>query len=83
MCPAAQSKQEADRSEQCIRGATATRKLLYKSSTGIALALLSPAVLAAQEAVVATVITIGPISVFILFVILVVLGVYSMGSRDK
>ncbi len=59
------------------------RKLLYKSGTGIGLALLSPVVLAAREEVVATTISKVPIYAFILFVIVVIVGVYFMRSRDK
>ncbi|MBI3042506.1 MAG: CBS domain-containing protein [Betaproteobacteria bacterium] len=58
------------------------RKSLYKSGTGIGLALLSPAVLATQEDVL-TIVGIAPMYAFILFVIVVIVGVYFMRSRDK
>jgi CBS domain-containing protein len=60
------------------------RKLLYKSGTGIGLALLSPAVLAAtQEEVLTTLFGQVQTYVFIVFVIIVIVGVYFMRSRDK
>ena len=58
------------------------RKLLYKSGTGIGLALLSPAVLATQEEVLTTIGKV-PMYAFIVFVIVVIVGVYFMRSRDK
>ncbi len=59
------------------------RKLRYKSGTGIGLALLSPAVLAAtQEEELTTVIKVSMYA-FIVFVIVVIVGVYFMRSRDK
>jgi len=60
------------------------RKLLYKSGTGIGLALLSPAVFAAtQEEVLTTLFGQVQMYVFIAFVIIVIAGVYFMRSRDK
>ena len=60
------------------------RKLLYKSGTGIGLALLSPAALAAtQEEVQTTLFGQVQMYVFIAFVIIVIAGVYFMKSRDK
>ena len=60
------------------------RKLLYKSGTGIALALLSPAVLAATLDEVQTTIF-GQVQVYVViaFVIIVIAGVYFMKSQDK
>ena len=59
------------------------RKLRYKSGTGMGLALLSPAVLAATlEEVLTTVIKVSMYA-FIVFVIVVIVGVYFMRSRDK
>jgi CBS domain-containing protein len=58
------------------------RKLFYKSGTGIGLALLSPAVLAAQEEVLTTIAKVLIYAV-ILFVIGVIVVVYFMRSRDK
>jgi CBS domain-containing protein len=59
------------------------RKLRYKTGTGIGLALLSPAVLAATlEEELATIIKVSMYA-FILFVIVVIVGVYFMRSRDK
>jgi len=58
------------------------RKLLYKSTTAIGLALLSPAVFATLEEV-QTAIGKVPMYAFILFLIVVAVGVYSMRSRDK
>ena len=60
------------------------RKLLYKSSTGIGLTLLSSASLAAtQEELLSTLM--GQIQMYLLiaFVIIVIAGVYFMRSRDK
>ena len=60
------------------------RKLLYKSGTGIGLALLSPAALAAtQEEVQTTIFGQVQMYVFIAFVIIVTVAVYFMKSRDK
>jgi CBS domain-containing protein len=60
------------------------RKFLYKSATGIGLALLSPAVFAAtQEEVLTTLFGQVQMYVFIVFVIIVIAGVYFMRSRDK
>jgi CBS domain-containing protein len=60
------------------------RKLLYKLGTGIGLALLSPAVLAAtQQEVQLTTFEQVQMYMFIIFVILVITGVYLMRSRDK
>ncbi len=61
------------------------KKLLYKSGTGIGLALLfSPAVLAAtQEEVLTLLLGQVQVYVFIGFVIIVIAGVYFMTSRDK
>jgi CBS domain-containing protein len=59
------------------------RKLRYKSGTGIGLALLSPAVLAATlEEELTTVIKVSMYA-FIVFVIVVIVGVYFMRSQDK
>jgi CBS domain-containing protein len=59
------------------------RKLRYQLGTGIGLALLSPAVLAATlEEELATVIKVSMYA-FIFFVIVVIVGVYFMRSRDK
>lgn len=82
MCTTLQSEQEAGRSRHCHRAETAMKKLL-KAGAGAGLALLSHAVLATQEDVVATVVNKGPICVFILFIVIVILGVYSTKSRDK
>ena len=57
-------------------------KLFCKSSTGIGLALLSPAVLATQEELLTTVGKV-PIYALILFAIVVIVAVYFMRSRDK
>ncbi len=60
------------------------KKLLYKSGTGIGLALLSSAALAAtQEELLTTLM--GQIQMYVLiaFVIIVIAGVYFMRSRDK
>jgi CBS domain-containing protein len=60
------------------------RKLLYKSSTGIGLILLSSAALAeTQEELLTTLL--GQIQMYALiaFVIIVIAGVYFMRSRDK
>jgi len=60
------------------------RNLLYKWGTGIGLALLSPAVLAAtQEEVQTTLFGQVQIYIFIIFVNIVIIGVYLMRSRDK
>jgi CBS domain-containing protein len=67
-----------------LRGATAMRKLLYKSGTGIGLALLSSPVLAATlDEVQTTIFGQVQMYVFIAFVIIVIAGVYFMKSRDK
>ena len=59
------------------------RNLRYKSGTGIGLALLSPALLAATlEEELTTVIKVSMYA-FIVFVIVVIIGVYFMRSRDK
>ena len=60
------------------------RKLLYKSGTGIGLALLSSPVLAATLDEVQTTLF-GQVQVyaFIAFVIIVIVGVYFMKSQDK
>jgi CBS domain-containing protein len=59
------------------------RNLRYKSGTGIGLALLSPAVLAATlEEELATVIKVSMYA-FIVFVIVVIVGVYFMRLQDK
>ena len=60
------------------------RKLLYKSGAGIALALLSPAVLAATLDEVQTTIF-GQVQVYVIiaFVIIVIAAVYFMKSQDK
>jgi CBS domain-containing protein len=60
------------------------RKLLYKSGTGIGLALLSPAVLAATLDEVQTTLF-GQVQMYALiaFVIIISAGVYFMRSRDK
>jgi CBS domain-containing protein len=65
-------------------GATAMRKLLYKSGTGFGLALLSPAVLAATLDQEQTALF-GQVQMYVLvaFVIIVAAGVYFMRSRDK
>lgn len=59
------------------------RKLPYKSGTGIGLALLSPAALAATQEETLTLITEVMACVFIVFVIVVIISVYFMKSRDK
>ena len=60
------------------------RKLLYKSGTGIGLALLSSPVLAATlDEVQTTIFGQVQMYVFIAFVIIVIVGVYFMKSRDK
>jgi CBS domain-containing protein len=58
------------------------RKLLYRSTTAIGLAVLSPAVFATLEEVQTT---IGKVTMyaFILFLIVVTVGVYFMRLRDK
>jgi CBS domain-containing protein len=60
------------------------RKLLYKLGTGIGLALLSPAAMAATHEDLLTTLF-GQVQLYILiaFVIIVVIGVYFMKSRDK
>ena len=59
-------------------------KLLYKSGTGIGLALLSSATLAAtQEELLTTLFGQIQMYAFIAFVIIVIAGVYFMRSRDK
>ena len=60
------------------------RKLLYKSGTGIGLALLSSAALAATQEELLTSL-LGQIQIYALiaFVIIVIAGVYFMRSRDK
>ncbi len=58
------------------------RKLFYNSATGFGLALLSPAVLATQEDLLAT-IGEAPVVVFMVFVIVVIVAVYFMRLRDK
>jgi CBS domain-containing protein len=65
-------------------GATAMRKLLYKSGTGFGLALLSPAALAATLDQEQTALF-GQVQMYVLiaFVIIVAAGVYFMRSRDK
>jgi len=57
-------------------------KLVYNSGIGIGLALLSPAVLATQEELLATIGRV-PIYALILIVIVVSVAVYFMRSRDK
>jgi len=59
------------------------RKLLCKSGTGIGLALLSPAVLAAQLEDVLTIVGKVPMYALVLFVIVVTFYVYFMRSRDR
>ena len=59
------------------------RKLLYESGSGIGLALLSPAVLAAQLEDVQTLIFRGPVYALVLFAIIVAVWVYFMRLRDK
>lgn len=59
------------------------RKLSYKSGAGIGLALLSPAVLAAQLEDVQTIISKAPMYALILFAIVSAVWVYSMRLRDK
>jgi len=58
------------------------KRLSCKSGTGIALALLSPAVLATQEELLMSLGKV-PIYAFILFVIVVFVSVYFMRLRDK
>jgi CBS domain-containing protein len=67
------------------RGATAMRKLLYKSGAGISFALLFPAAVLADtnENVLTTIFGEVQMYVFIAFVIIVVTGVAFMKSRDK
>jgi CBS domain-containing protein len=59
------------------------RKLLCKSGTGIGLALLSPAALAAQLEEVLTLIGKVPMYALIVFVVIVAIYVYFMRLRDK
>ena len=60
------------------------RKLLYKSSTGIGLTLLSSAALAdTQEELLTTLLGQIQMYAFIAFTIIVIAGVYFMRSRDK
>jgi CBS domain-containing protein len=60
------------------------RKLLYKSSTGIGLTLLSSAALAdTQEELLTTLLGQIQMYAFIAFTIIVIAGVYFMKSRDK
>src|ERR1700675_2563334 len=67
----------------CEQGATAMRKLRYRSGIGIGLALLSPAVFAAMPEEVLTNISVVFTYMFIAFVIVVIVAVYFMRSRDK
>ena len=67
-----------------LREATGMRKFLFKSGTGIGLALLSSTALAdTQEELLTTLF--GQIQMYVLiaFVIIVIAGVYFMRSRDK
>ncbi len=60
------------------------RKLLSKFGTGIGIALLSPAALAAtQEELLTTLLGQVQMYVLIAFVIIIIAGVYFMRSRDK
>lgn len=59
------------------------RKLSCKSGAGIALALLSPAVLAAGQEEALSTITEVMVYAFIVFVVVVIVGEYFMKSRDK
>jgi CBS domain-containing protein len=59
------------------------RKLRYKTGTGIGLALLSPAVLAATQEEVLDAISKVSVYASIVFVIVVIVGVYLMRSRDN
>ena len=63
------------------------RKLLYKSATGIGLALLSPAALAAtledEQATIFGQMQMGAMYAFIAFVIIVVAGVYFTRLRRR
>jgi CBS domain-containing protein len=81
-CAAANEK--VGRGQHCNRGATAMRKLLYKSGAGIGFALLSPAALAAPE-VEQVVTNISYLIAYgsILFVVVVGVLVYFARSRDK
>jgi uncharacterized membrane protein YuzA (DUF378 family) len=67
-----------------LRRATAMRKLLYKSSMGIGLILLSSAALGATQEELQTTLF-GQIQLYALiaFVIIVIAGVYFMRSQDK
>src|ERR1017187_612205 len=78
------TNEKPGRGQHVNRGATAMRKLLCKSSTGIGLALLSSAALAAtSEEVQTTLFGQVQVYVFLAFVIIVLVGVYFMRSRDK
>jgi CBS domain-containing protein len=78
------ASEKPSRGQHCNRGATAMRKLLYKSGIGISFALLSPAAFAAtQEELLAILLGQVQLYVFIAFVIIVIAGVYFMRSRDK
>jgi CBS domain-containing protein len=57
-------------------------KFSFKADTGIGLALLSPAVMAAQEQVLETIWRVSAYA-FILFVIVIIVAVYYMRSQDK
>ena len=59
------------------------RKLIYKLGTGIALALLSSAALAATQEELLTLMGQVQMYVFVAFVIIVMAGVYFMRLRDK
>jgi CBS domain-containing protein len=78
------TNEKLGRGQHCNLGATAMRKLLYKSGTSIGLALLSPAVLAATLDQEQTALF-GQVQMYVLiaFVIIVAAGVYFMRSRDK
>jgi CBS domain-containing protein len=67
-----------------LQGASAMKKLLYKSGTGIGLALLSSAAVAATQEELQTTLF-GQIQLYALiaFVITVIAGVYFMRSQDK
>ena len=58
------------------------RKFTCKLGTGIGLALLSPAALAAQEEMLATLAKLSAYA-FILFLTVVIISVYTMRLRDK
>src|SRR5450759_3807446 len=70
------------RSQHPNRGVTAMRQLSYKLGTGIGIALLPLAALAAQEDELERIFRAG-VYASILFVILVAIGAYFMKSRDK